>query len=134
MYFAKIEVWSDQPKFLNKSYFMSFFKNSVSSLVFFWLRIAKRSFRDLAFCGCKNRILESCADLLWFRTLFCNPEQLEPSELLDSCSEPSGLLGDPVTSFNFRLFRGRPFSFGAAIMNPVRTQVMFSSLTKIICI
>ena len=50
--FCKIKVSSDQPKFLNISYFMSFFKNSVSSLVFFWLRIANRSFRDLAFWGC----------------------------------------------------------------------------------
>ena len=45
----------------------------------------------------------------------------EPSELLDSCSEPSsGLFGSPPpppptpTSLTFRLFRGRPFSFGAA--------------------
>ena len=33
---------------------MSFFKNSVSSFVFFWLRIANRSFLDLAFWGCKK--------------------------------------------------------------------------------
>ena len=40
----------------------------------------------------------------------------DPSELFDSSSEPSsGLFGSPLsTSFTFRLFRGRPFSFGAA--------------------
>ena len=44
---------------------------------------------------------------------FWTPEQFDPSELFDSCSEPSGLLGAPVTSFNFLRFLGLPFSFGA---------------------
>ena len=38
----------------------------------------------------------------------------EPSELFDSCSEPSGLFGAPPPSLIFLRFLGRPLSFGAA--------------------
>ena len=61
-------------------------------------------------------VMQMMMKLILITTLF------EPSELLDSCSEPSsGLFGSPPppppptpTSLTFRLFRGRPFSFGAA--------------------
>ena len=46
---------------------------------------------------------------IWPKTILT---LLDPSELLDSCSEPSGLFGAPA-SFSFRRFLGRPFSLGA---------------------
>ena len=99
--------------------------------MFFWLRIANKSFRLFGTGGwiaCDRDDDDDDGDdgddgdddgdddddnfkedSVYF-TLF------DPSELFDSSSEPSsGLFGSPLsTSFTFRLFRGRPFSFGAA--------------------
>jgi len=80
--------------FLHSMKEMSFLRNSVSSLVFFWLRIDNKSF------------LMPFLDFVDVADKETTEVEVEDSELADSLS------GDPGRLIFFR-FRGLPFNLGA---------------------